>query len=164
MASITLQQRHISVTARLFGEKIGSDVVASKNKGGRPSNAEIAARNADPPMPDDKTIAHKAVMDALYKKAIAGDPAAIRQWNDLNAPETNNPFNIEINITPYNIQDRSIPRIVQQADTPVIMEVFEGFKTRLEADEAPQLLKDILRSFRLQYDEWARKAYAPKDV
>jgi hypothetical protein len=103
------------------------------------------------------------LIEQIYATAMEGDLRAAKEWLEYfeqQAPVED--FNISVTVVPYEIADTSLKRIVAQADTPHVLEIFEGLALRLEEGEAPHELRDLTRCLREQYKLWAEKAYAIK--
>lgn len=140
------------VLARLIGSYTGTAVV-----GARASISSAPVRSSADEL--------KEQMDDLYKRALGGDMRAKELWLGFREREASEQlFNVEIKVVPYNIPDRSLAQIISQADPVVVDDMLDGLAIRLEMDESPHPLRELVRCVRTQFSSWAREAYGTKDV
>ena len=107
-------------------------------------------------------------IDTLFDIFINTKPAtpvslrAGAMWKKIveeRAPS--NAFNVVVTIAPHTIPDTSLQEIVIEAHPMFVTQIFEGLQTRFSRHEAPHELRDVLRCAQVQFEEWAKTAYAP---
>lgn len=71
----------------------------------------------------------------LYTRALDGDMRAKTLWFDLaNRKQSEELFNIQVNIVPYRISDPSLSNILQNADARVVADALKGLTLRMKSD------------------------------
>ena len=83
-----------------------------------------------------------AQMADLYERAIGGDMRAKSEWFDqISKVQSEQLFNIQVNIVPYRIADPSLFNILQNADAMVVADALKGLTLRMKTDGfSPQLI------------------------
>jgi hypothetical protein len=104
------------------------------------------------------------IVQALKDQAISGDAVARRQLIELhNANKAASAMDFVLNIVPYDIADKSLKEIVEQADTPIILEIIAGLANRLEHDHFSDMAKKTLMAFRRLFTDEAADIYKPAE-
>jgi len=76
-----------------------------------------------------------AQMEDLYERALAGDMRAKSEWFDQHSKvQSEQLFNVQINIVPYRIADPSLFTILQNADSQVVADALKGLTMRMKTD------------------------------
>ena len=105
-------------------------------------------------------VASRAIREAIIRLIDSGSEWLM--WLKIvqeRAPD--NSFNVQLTITPHTIPDTSLERIIKQAHPMHVTKMLTGLMERFEEHEAPHEMRDLARCLKLQFDEWAEKAYAP---
>lgn len=78
---------------------------------------------------------YDAQMEDLYKRALDGDMRAKVAWFDqVSKVQSEQLFNVQVNIVPYRIADPSLFNILQNADAQVVIEALKGLTLRMKTD------------------------------
>jgi hypothetical protein len=108
---------------------------------------------------------YEKLIEDIHKKATEGDMRAAELWLDIQSKQAPaDAFNVDVTIVPYTIADKSLANIIAQADTQIVVEMLAGLQLRLKVDEAPHNLVEVCRCLSMQFEEWAKVAYKPKDA
>lgn len=76
-----------------------------------------------------------AQMSDLYERALSGDMRAKAEWFDQIAKvQSEQLFNVQVNIVPYRIADPSLYNILQNADAQVVADALKGLTMRMRTD------------------------------
>ena len=104
------------------------------------------------------------ILQGLYERAVTGDAQSARAFSEIatdNAPK--NRFEIEVKVVPADVPDKMLREINMQAAPFHVDEGLEGLETRMQIDEAPHDLRELLKKFRARFAKWCEVVYAPKD-
>ena len=78
---------------------------------------------------------YDAQMDDLYERAINGDMRAKSEWFDQHSKvQSEQVFNVQVNIVPYRIADPSLFAILQNSDAQVVADALKGLTLRMKTD------------------------------
>lgn len=128
-------------------------------RGPKPEITEDLALSTGGLLTDDD---YEALIGALKKRSIEGDPHATRQLIDMHQTATaSKAMDFVLEVTPYVIPDPRLGEIIKQADAPVVMEILAGLQERLLADRFSVATCQTLVALQRLFSEEAERIYAP---
>jgi len=109
--------------------------------------------------------AREEILNGLFERAKKGDAPSARAFAEISTdkapPER---FNIVVSVTPAVVPDSMLKACCMNAMPFHVDEGLEGLEMRMELDEAPHELRELGRRFRVEFMEWAERAYKPRDA
>jgi hypothetical protein len=114
--------------------------------------------------PDTLQAQIDAQMEDLYNRALSGDMRAKAEWFDqIQKVQSEQIFDIQVNIVPYRIADPSLSNILQNADSQVVMDALKGLTLRMKTDGFdPRLLVDW-ENMQPEIFTWLEELERPND-
>ena len=114
--------------------------------------------------PDTLQAQIDAQMEDLYNRALAGDMRAKAEWFDqIQKVQSEQVFDIQVNIVPYRIADPSLSNILQNADSQVVMEALKGLTMRMKTDGFDERLFVDWENMQPEIFTWLEELERPND-
>ena len=106
----------------------------------------------------------RAQIDDLYRQSLSGNMPAKRLWLEMQQEaDARRAFDVHVSIVPYDIADRSLAKIVSAADISVVVEMLSGLSSRMEHDQTPGRIRELLDRFKVEYEQWFNVVFGVKD-